>query len=152
MERNYMEMQNFNNVIGTVTASELLAQKGRLMAELVERGISQYLSLNNLSSAQTIVENFDSLSDLDLLRISGAVTECSKTGDNTMLTLQDQSGEIQVCINRSYVGEKVYRLLDHIDTGDVVRVDGAKFLTEDGEMVIRADKMNLLSRANKLFV
>ena len=149
MERVYNETQNLRTLVEET--NEYATESSIRSKETAGIGMSLYpYSLNPLISINSIIDDFDNISELDRLRVVGRVILCKRIGEDTFLTLSDQSGEIKICLNRNYIGEQMYSRLMHVDMDDILRVDGARFLTDNGEMSIKADKMQILSRASRL--
>ncbi len=70
-------------------------------------------------------------------RIMGRVSFCH---------IQDESGQIQVFVERNTVGDEIYEAFRHWDLGDILGVSGRPFRTKTGELSIRADTLRLLAK------
>jgi lysyl-tRNA synthetase, class II len=149
MERINMVTENSRTVVEET--NEFITESGRRSKGTNSTGMSLYpYSLNPVISISNIIDDFENISELDRLRVVGRVTFCRRIGNDTFLTLSDQSGEIKICLNRSYIGEQPYNRIMHVDINDILRVDGARFMTENNEMSIKADSVQILSRASRL--
>ena len=115
----------------------------------MERNYMEMAINNSIASISNIIDDFNYITELDRLRVTGSVMQCSRINNDTFLTLMDQSGEIQICLNSNYIGKKMYNRLMQVDIGDILLIDGARFMTKAGEMSIKADSMQILSRANR---
>jgi lysyl-tRNA synthetase, class II len=115
----------------------------------MERNYMEMASNNSIASISNIIDDFNYITELERLRVAGSVVQCSRVDNDTFLTLMDQSGEIKIWLNSNYIGNKMYSRLLQVDIGDILRIDGARFMTKAGEMSIKADSMQLLSRANR---
>ncbi|KLT71923.1 lysyl-tRNA synthetase, partial [Neisseria arctica] len=62
-------------------------------------------------------------------------------------TLQDVSGQIQLYINNQGVGEKVHEAFKHWDMGDILGAEGTLFKPNHGELTVRVNKLQLLSKS-----
>ena len=61
--------------------------------------------------------------------------------------LQDMSGRIQVFVRRDAVGEEAFEAFKHGDIGDIYGVTGNVFRTNTGELSIRAQSIELLTKS-----
>jgi lysyl-tRNA synthetase class 2 len=64
------------------------------------------------------------------------------------LDLVDRSGRIQLQARLDVLGEeRMSRLLDQLDLGDIIGVDGTAFVTRRGELSLRVDDYTVLAKA-----
>ena len=61
--------------------------------------------------------------------------------------LQDQSGMIQVFFAKDLLGDKQYKLVKLLDTGDFISVEGEVVKTTAGEISVKPSKLSILSKA-----
>jgi lysyl-tRNA synthetase class 2 len=62
-------------------------------------------------------------------------------------TLQDSSGRIQVFVQQNTLGAETYELFKSADMGDILGVKGRVFKTKTGELSIRAESLELLTKS-----
>ncbi len=96
--------------------------------------------------AEEITERCDALLGQDV-RIAGRVRAVRLHGGSAFLDLQDESGRIQVYVRKDAVGEQTFHLLDLLDLGDFLGVDGSVFRTRRGEPSVDAKELTPLSKA-----
>ncbi|HET6508274.1 MAG TPA: lysine--tRNA ligase [Baekduia sp.] len=81
-------------------------------------------------------------------RVAGRLTQRRGQGKMAFLDLVDRSGRIQLQARVDVLGdEKMKRLLDDVDLGDIVGVDGTAFVTKRGELSLRVDDYAVLAKA-----
>src|SRR4051812_355534 len=81
-------------------------------------------------------------------RVAGRLTQRRGQGKMAFLDLVDRSGRIQLQARIDVLGEeKMARLLDAIDLGDILGVDGTAFVTRRGELSLRIDDYTVLAKA-----
>ncbi len=69
-------------------------------------------------------------------------------GKLTFITLQDQSGRLQIALREEEIGNEAYaQALDLFDLGDFIGVEGTRFLTKKGEPTILVKRWMMLSKA-----
>src|SRR5690625_5026349 len=61
--------------------------------------------------------------------------------------IQDMSGQIQLYVRKDTVGEEQYKVFQTADLGDIVGVSGAMFKTNVGELSVKANDFQLLSKS-----
>lgn len=68
-------------------------------------------------------------------------------GRSAFADLEDHTGRIQVYFQRSVLGTDAYSILDLFDLGDWIGVEGSLFRTRMGQVTIRAEGFQLLSKS-----
>ena len=61
--------------------------------------------------------------------------------------LQDMSGKIQVFVRLDAIGEAAFDAFKHSDIGDIFGVSGSVFKTNTGELSLRAENIQLLTKS-----
>jgi lysyl-tRNA synthetase class 2 len=81
--------------------------------------------------------------------IAGRITSVRVMGGSAFFDVQDASGTIQAYIRKNDVGEAFYEEVfrELLDIGDIVGIEGYVFRTGMGEVTVRAEKLELLSKA-----
>ena len=80
-------------------------------------------------------------------RVAGRVMSLRSFGKVTFLHLQDQSGRIQVFVQRDALGSDDYALFKKYDIGDFLGVSGSLFRTKTGELTLMADTVELVTKS-----
>ncbi|MGL4942832.1 MAG: lysine--tRNA ligase [Thermoguttaceae bacterium] len=81
------------------------------------------------------------------VRAAGRIVLQRKKGKLIFLDIWDWSGQIQILIGASQVGEKNWELAQCLDLGDIVGVDGELRRTRTGELSIFAEEIHFLSKS-----
>jgi len=68
-------------------------------------------------------------------------------GKASFARLQDQSGELQLFLQRDALGEEIYAQFKQFDIGDIVGVEGELFITKTGELSLRVKQIRLLTKS-----
>jgi lysyl-tRNA synthetase, class II len=82
----------------------------------------------------------------DRYRVAGRLIARRGHGKASFLDLRDGTGQIQVQARLDELGDAYERLLS-LDIGDVVGIEGTAFASKRGELSIRADAWELLSKS-----
>ncbi|MFH1767002.1 MAG: lysine--tRNA ligase [Patescibacteria group bacterium] len=81
------------------------------------------------------------------LVVCGRVRSLRKHGGLTFLTIEDESGKMQVAIKRDVVGTENYLFFhNHIDIGDFLEINGSVFVTQRGEQSLNTERWTLLAK------
>ncbi len=81
-------------------------------------------------------------------RVAGRLWQRRGQGKMAFLDLVDRSGRLQLQAKVDVLGaERMERLLDDIDLGDLVGVDGTVFVSRRGELSLRIDDYAVLAKA-----
>jgi len=63
------------------------------------------------------------------------------------MDMQDKTGRIQVYVRKDVIGEENYALIKLMDIGDTVGITGTAFRTHMGELSIKANSVEMLSKS-----
>jgi lysyl-tRNA synthetase class 2 len=84
---------------------------------------------------------------VEVFRVAGRVVARRSFGKAAFVTLQDRAGRLQVHLRKDVLGDEGFRLLDLLDLGDILGVEGSAFRTRTGELTIKATAARLLVKA-----
>lgn len=110
-------------------------------------------NFDKIHSATEIIEGFDSKSKEELelnkkeVSIAGRLLTIRLMGNSAFANLHDDSGKIQIYLQKKHVGENGYKLFKIMDLGDIVGVKGEIFKTKTGELTINVSSIVLLSKS-----
>ncbi|MBI3074510.1 MAG: lysine--tRNA ligase [Deltaproteobacteria bacterium] len=80
-------------------------------------------------------------------RVAGRIVANRSFGKAAFISIQDQSGRIQVYVKKDVVGADVFDAFQLCDMGDIVGVEGAAFRTKTNELTLEAREFRLLTKA-----
>src|SRR5262249_20125991 len=81
------------------------------------------------------------------VRIAGRIMLRRGQGKVVFLDLRDWTGHIQIFVGQRQVGEAGWRLVEQLDLGDLIGVDGRLGRTRTGELTVFADKLTFLAKS-----
>lgn len=84
--------------------------------------------------------------ELEAVRVAGRVLSFRDLGGSAFAHLGDRDGRLQAYLKRDLLDEEALFLLDHLDLGDWIGVEGPLFRTRTGEATVRAERLELLSK------
>ncbi|MCX7970517.1 MAG: lysine--tRNA ligase [Negativicutes bacterium] len=79
--------------------------------------------------------------------VAGRIVAEREHGRARFYNLQDGSGRIQIYCRQDRLGEQGYALLSLVDIGDFIGVSGEVFRTQKGEISIRAQSVEFLTKS-----
>ena len=80
------------------------------------------------------------------VRVAGRIMLLRSAGSLVFLSLADRGGRIQIMLGKKQVGPEVWPIVDCLDLGDVVGIDGRLGHSKTGEMTIFASQLTFLTK------
>jgi lysyl-tRNA synthetase, class II len=133
-------------------ASDLLAERRAKLDRLREAGIEPYPhAFPDRTEIAAVRESHEELEPGeetdDRYRVAGRLTARRGHGKASFLDLRDGSGQLQIQARVDELGDDAYEGLLSLDVGDIVGIEGRVFSSKRGELSIRADAWELLSKS-----
>ena len=99
--------------------------------------------------AADIAAQFDELSEKETeVKMAGRIMAIRGHGKASFCTLNDRTGNIQVYFKIDVLGEHKYKEeFKRLDIGDIVGIQGIVFKTRRGELTVRVEDFDLLSKS-----
>ena len=136
-------MQQVVEERGRVTEARLEKLKA-----LRERGVEpfayRYQPTHNAVDA--LAQYQDGVEPGTAVRLAGRVVALRPMGKTVFAHLADRTGRIQLYFRRDALGEESFNLLDLVDLGDWIGASGELFRTRAGEVSVRVDEWEMLSK------
>ncbi|WP_101847097.1 lysine--tRNA ligase [Halobacillus sp. Marseille-P3879] len=79
--------------------------------------------------------------------IAGRIMTKRGKGKAGFAHIQDLSGQIQLYVRKDAIGEDAYAVFKSADIGDIVGVSGEMFKTNVGELSVKANKFEILTKS-----
>ncbi|MEN9823045.1 MAG: lysyl-tRNA synthetase [Actinomycetota bacterium] len=137
------------------TGSGLAAEKAKRLqklADLRNEGTNPYpyrfdrtTTLADLRSAHGDLE--PGTETETAVAVAGRVMLLRDSGKLVFATMRDRDGEVQLFISKAVVGDEAFEAVKHLDLGDWVGVHGTVMTTRKGELSVKAERVELLSKA-----
>ena len=130
------------------------------LAELQRLGINPYpaeefLCSDNSANIKKVFDETPAFYEGKTLRLAGRIMMTRDMGKAAFVSLQDESGRIQLYIRRDDIcptdDKSLYDIVFKklIDLGDFIGVEGFVFRTKTGEVSVHVQSMKILSKALK---
>lgn len=98
--------------------------------------------------AADIAAQFDELAEKETeVKMAGRIMAIRGHGKTCFMDMQDKTGRIQVYVRKDVIGEENYALIKLMDIGDTVGITGTAFRTHMGELSIKANSVEMLSKS-----
>ena len=81
------------------------------------------------------------------VKVAGRVMLKRDMGKLSFLTLRDESGDLQVALDKKRLDETAWQVRSLIDLGDLIAVEGPLGTTNKGEITVWARKLSMASKA-----
>ena len=102
---------------------------------------------NNISDEYRDLEKEDIAEKNISVSIAGRLLTIRNMGNSSFANLHDESGNIQIYLQKKQVGEDSYALFNNLDLGDIVGIEGVLFKTKTGELTVNTSSIILLSKS-----
>lgn len=83
----------------------------------------------------------------DRVKIAGRIMLKRDSGKLVFATVRDRSGDVQLFVSKAVIGDDEFAAVKQLDLGDWVGVDGTVMTTRKGELSVKPDSVQLLSKA-----
>jgi lysyl-tRNA synthetase class 2 len=127
----------------------IVEQRIAKLRALTEAGVSPYpygYKVSHLS--RQIRDGFEELSSRATeVSVAGRLMSKRPHGKAAFGHLRDRGGDIQVYFKLDDLGAAAFKLLEDIDVGDILGVQGTVFKTRTGEITVHARAFTLLAKA-----
>ncbi|MBW2467191.1 MAG: lysine--tRNA ligase [Deltaproteobacteria bacterium] len=138
--------------------NQILIQRRKKADELAELGVDLYANdfkpahhiseVLTSSSAEEVLADIEDASNVRTsFQVAGRILAMRKFGKASFLHIQDDSGKIQIYVQRDSVGEGTYKQFKKWDIGDIAGFRGKLFKTKTGELTIQADTIKLITKS-----
>jgi len=124
------------------------AARREKLKELIERGVAPYAyRFERTATAQQALAAYRADTDETSYSLAGRVVALRPHGKTTFAHLEDASGKIQLYFKGDELGSDQYGLVELLDLGDHVGVEGRLMKTRTGEITVRVAQLTLLAKA-----
>jgi len=113
--------------------------------ELLSSGIDLYPARSHRTHTNQALG--DAWQDDVAVSVVGRVRAVRTQGGSAFLRLEDETGSMQVFLQKKHLAEEFLKIVDRLDLGDFLQVEGQTFVTKRGEKTIDAKKVTWLAKA-----
>ncbi|SDN66992.1 lysyl-tRNA synthetase, class II [Desulfonauticus submarinus] len=134
--------------------NRLIQARKEKAKRFLEQGIAIYPNtFRKKHDIKPILDKYKDLSQEDLEKldsvfvVAGRIMALRSFGKVTFFHIQDHSGKIQVFAQKNILGSEKYNIFKKFDVGDIVGVKGPLFKTKTGELTIKAEDVELVTKS-----
>jgi lysyl-tRNA synthetase, class II len=115
--------------------------------EMRQKGVEPWPSKKDVkNTAKQVLDEFKEDSEQEYT-VAGRLVALRQHGKTAFAHLKDRTGKIQIYLRADKLGEDNFKQLEHqLDLGDIVWVKGVAFKTKTGEVTIKAQEIELISK------
>ncbi|MFW5991141.1 MAG: lysine--tRNA ligase [Candidatus Nanoarchaeia archaeon] len=130
----------------------LIKERKRKLEQIREMGINPFAYKYDVShSTKSVKNSFDNLKAEEKtdkeVSVAGRIVSFREMGKASFAHIQDEESSIQVYFRKDDIGEEQFKLLNLLDIGDFLGVNGTVFKTKRGELTIYVQKFKLLTKS-----
>ncbi len=143
LEEKYGNIEDFN---------DLMAERLKKLEKLKELDIEPYpYSFKKDISNNKLVQKYSKLTKEETIdenyAVAGRITAIRKMGKASFVVIYDGTAKLQLYLRQDNVGKEEYEHFKLVDIGDFFGANGKVFKTKTGEVTIKVDKFELLSKS-----
>ncbi|OGI28956.1 MAG: hypothetical protein A2184_00955, partial [Candidatus Moranbacteria bacterium RIFOXYA1_FULL_44_7] len=127
---------------------EIKEIKLKKLINLRQSGMEAYPEKTERSMTnQKALAGFEALQEKELSLV-GRIRSLRPMGGSAFANIEDESGKIQIFLNKDNIGEEKYKLFtDNVELGDFIEAGGKLFKTQTGETTLQIRDWKMLSKS-----
>ena len=125
--------------------NELIEQRYKNLEKLKESGIDPFQE--NFSDGEEISSVIKDYSEGKKVRIAGRIMAKREHGKSAFMDIKDFTGKLQLYMKKDGIGDDAFEILNSLDIGDIIGVEGELFKTRTGEDTVKVDSYRVLSKS-----
>ncbi len=128
---------------------ELFEQRLAKKQELEAAGIRPYgVKVEGLKpSAEVKAAYIPDVENTEEFKVAGRLVGIRVMGKASFAHIKDDSGKLQLYVQRDILGEEEYKRFKRFDIGDIVAATGHLFTTKTGEVTLKVSEFTMLSKS-----
>ncbi|MDQ0158474.1 lysine--tRNA ligase [Alkalibacillus salilacus] len=92
-------------------------------------------------------EELEEMESETSVTVAGRIMTKRGKGKAGFAHIQDLSGQVQIYVRKDRIGDEAYEIFQSADLGDIVGVSGVMFKTKVGELSVKADSFEFLTKS-----
>lgn len=124
------------------------------LKEYESRGVAPFgHAYERTHRTKEIIDQFgektkEELEELNIhVKIAGRIMTKRDMGKAGFMHIQDRDGQIQIYVRKDAIGDEAFEIYKLADLGDIIGVEGHVFRTNHGELSVKVEKYEHLSKA-----
>lgn len=120
-------------------------QKLNKMQRLEELGVNVFGSRYDYDLK--IAQIKDNFKENETVKFAGRIMAYRGHGKSVFMDIKDMSGKMQIYVKKNIIGDEKFEIIDNLEVGDIIGIEGETFLTHKGEPTVRVDAFTVLSKS-----
>ena len=131
-----------------VNVEDLREQRIRKMTSIKSSGGNPYgHRVDGLMGSGAAKAEYKGEETTAKVKVAGRLVSRRIMGKSLFAHILDQEGKIQLYVQKNIVGDEGYAAFKDLDIGDIIVAEGTLFMTRTGEVSVRAETFELLSKS-----
>ena len=134
-----------------IDENELIKVRHDKLKAFIEKGIApfgkRYEVTHHAADIRKEYGNIEGEEDAGAVKIAGRLMAIRGHGKASFATISDRTGNMQIYFKLDILGEEKYSQFKLLDIGDIIGVEGKVFKTKRGELTVRVENFDLLSKS-----
>lgn len=130
-------------------SNSLIEQRKANLAALRERGVdpfrNKFTPSEGCGEARAKYEA-GAYTEGQPVALAGRITAHRDMGKSQFMDLKDQSGRIQIYVQKKAIGDEAFELFKQLDLADFIGVRGTMFMTRAGEISVKVEEFVSLAK------
>ncbi len=139
------------NVQPPVDENILIQARHEKLQAFIDKGVApfghRYEVTHHAADIRAEFGAIENENDAGEVKIAGRLMAIRGHGKASFATLADRSGSIQIYFKLDVLGEEKYSQFKLLDIGDIIGLRGQVFKTKRGELTVRVEDFDLLSKS-----
>ena len=146
-----MSNEEINSVELEKQYSEQEALRREKLAELKKQGKDPFdvYKVERTHSSVQVKDNFEELEG-KTVKLAGRLMSKRGQGKVVFADIQDRDGKIQLFVKIDVIGEEALKEFKALDRGDLISATGEVFRTKAGEISVKVESYELISKSLKI--
>ncbi|MBA4150774.1 MAG: lysine--tRNA ligase [Verrucomicrobia bacterium] len=125
--------------------NSLIEQRKTKLAALRAKGIDPFK--NKFSPSENCAAARANFAEARETALAGRITAWRDMGKSIFFDIKDQSGRMQIYVQKNVIGDDNFQTFQLLDMGDFIGITGAMFTTKTGEISVKLASFTILGKA-----
>ncbi len=130
-------------------SEDIFTQRLGKMQELIDAGIAPYgVKVEGIMPTADVVKKYiPDVENTEEFVVAGRLMGIRVMGKVSFAHLKDDSGKLQLYVQRDLLGDEEYKRFKRLDIGDIIAAKGHLFTTKTGEITLKLSSYTMLSKS-----
>ncbi|MBR5913865.1 MAG: lysine--tRNA ligase [Selenomonadaceae bacterium] len=137
--------------IQPIDENELIKVRHEKMKAFIDKGVApfghRYDVTHHAADIRKEFGDIEGEEDAGEVKIAGRLMAIRGHGKASFATVSDRTGNIQIYFKLDVLGDEKYSQFKLLDIGDIIGLEGKVFKTKRGELTVRVENFDLLSKS-----